>query len=121
MLTWTAKKHMQEDRAGNGVLEAIGDERTRTVLAAIVRKPGPVNDLIEQLDLSEATIYRRIETLREHDLVEERTLVADDGNHYNVYWSDFAGAVVTLEEDGYDARVLQEGDLPDAATPITDS
>lgn len=109
---------MDGDGATDGVLETIGDERTRTVLAAIARKPGPVKELTERVDLSEATIYRRIETLARHGLVEERTLVADDGNHYSVYWSDFAGTVVTLDADGFDVRVLEEGDLPDGESQI---
>ena len=111
---------MQGDQSVDAVLDTIGDERTRTVLAAIAQKPGSVKDLTERLELSRATIYRRVETLREHDLVEERTLVADDGNHYNVYWSEFNGTMVTLDDDGYDVRVLREGDLSDQLTQLRD-
>lgn len=109
---------MQDDGVPESILETIGDERTRTVLAAIVRQPGSVKDLTERLDFSEATIYRRVETLEEHGLVEEQTLVADDGNHFSVYWSDFGGTVVTLDDDGYDVRVLREDNLPDGLSEI---
>ena len=105
---------MQGDGLSEAVLDTIGDERTRTVLAAIAHEPGSVSDLTEQLNLSEATIYRRIDTLEEHGLVAERTLVADDGNHYSVYWSDFSGTVVALDGDEYTVHVLREGELPDA-------
>jgi DNA-binding transcriptional ArsR family regulator len=80
-----------------------------------------VKELTERLDLSQATIYRRIETLEKHGLVEERTLVADDGNHFSVYWSEFDGLLVTLNDDGYDVRVLQEGDLPDGPSDTGES
>ena len=111
---------MQGDRSVDELLDAIGDERTRTVLAGIARKPGSVKQLTERLDLSQATIYRRIEILREHDLVEERTLVADDGNHYSVYWTDFAGTMVTLDGDEYDVHVLGEEDAPDQLQRLAD-
>lgn len=54
-----------------------------------------------------------MEKLHDHGLVEERTLVADDGNHYSEYRSDFGGTVVSLEAEGYDVRVLRDGDSPE--------
>lgn len=111
---------MQGEQSVDAVLDTIGDERTRTVLAAIAREPGSVKELTERLDLSRTTVYRRVETLQEHELVAERTLVADDGNHYNVYWSDFKGTMVTLDGDGYGVRVIRDDDL-DRLTQFLDA
>lgn len=92
------------------LLDTLGDGRARRILAEIARHPASVKELTDRLDLSRATIYRRIDKLHEHGLVEERTLVADEGNHYSEYRSDFSGTVVSLDGEEYDVRVVRDGD-----------
>ncbi|GAB7095316.1 winged helix-turn-helix domain-containing protein [Halolamina litorea] len=89
------------------LLDTLGDGRARRILAEVAQRPASVKELTERLDFSRATIYRRIEELRGHGLVDERTFVADDGNHYSEYRSDFGGTVVSLEDEEYDVRVFQ--------------
>jgi len=102
---------MDRDRLEENLLDTLGDGRARQILAEIVRRPASVSELTERLDLSRATIYRRVEKLHKHGLVEERTLVADGGNHYSEYRSDFGGTIVSLEDDGYEVRVVQDSDV----------
>ncbi|RQG89910.1 ArsR family transcriptional regulator [Natrarchaeobius halalkaliphilus] len=102
------------------ILNTIGDEHARTVLASISREPGSAKELAERLDLSQPTIYRRIDLLQEYDLIKERTLVADDGNHYNEYTSNFNSTVISLEGDEYDVRIFREENLPDRFSRLWD-
>ncbi len=76
-----------------------GDQHARRVLAAISREPQSATELAEECDLSSPTVYRRIELLDEYDLITDRTLVAEDGNHYKVYESNFESTVVSLEDE----------------------
>jgi predicted transcriptional regulator len=109
-----------DERSIEEILDTIGDEHARRVLAAISREPRSAKELAEECDLSLPTVYRRIEVLEDHDLVTDRTRVADDGNQYKVYKSNFESTVITLEDDEYRVRVYREDDLPDRFSQLWD-
>lgn len=102
------------------VLDTIGDQHARQVLAAMSSEPKPAKQLAEKCNLSLPTVYRRIEMLNEYDLVNEQTRVAEDGNHYNTYKSNFESTVVALQDDEYKVRIFREGSLPDRFTQLWD-
>jgi len=109
-----------DDRSIEEILNTIGDEHARRVLAAISREPKSAKELSEECDLSLPTVYRRIEILEEHELVTDETLVADDGNHYKVYESNFDSTVISLEDDEYKVRIYREENLPDRFSQLWD-
>ena len=109
-----------DDRSIEEILDTIGDEHARGVLAAISTEPRSAKELAEECDLSLPTVYRRIEILSEHDLVTDRTLVAEDGNHYKVYESNFESTVISLEDDEYQVRIYREDNLPDRFSQLWD-
>lgn len=102
------------------ILDTIGDRSARSILAAIGEKPQSAKELANQLDLSLPTVYRRLEVLQEHNLVTTKTLVAEDGNHYDVYESNFNSTVISLEGDEYDIRVFRQNHLPDRFSQLWD-
>ncbi|WP_276257474.1 winged helix-turn-helix domain-containing protein [Haloglomus litoreum] len=104
---------MDEDRSIEEILNTIGDEHARTVLAAISRSPRSAKELADECDLSLPTIYRRLELLQEHDLITERTAVAEDGNHYNIYECNFDSTVIALKDEEYKVRIYRKENLPD--------
>jgi len=109
-----------DDRTIEEVLDTIGDQHARAVLASISRESKSAKELAEACDLSLPTVYRRIELLEEHDLVTDRTRVADDGNHYKVYESNFESTVISLEDDEYKVRIYREDNLPDRFSQLWD-
>jgi predicted transcriptional regulator len=109
---------VDEQRSIEEILDTIGDEYARRVLAAISREPRSAKELSEECDLSLPTVYRRIEMLDEYDLIKDQTLVAEDGNHYKVYKSNFESTVITLEDDEYKVRIYREENLPDRFTQL---
>jgi predicted transcriptional regulator len=110
---------MTEDGSGGDgqpiedILDTIGDPYARDVLAAICREPQSASELAEDLGYSSQTVYRRIEVLQEHDLVSERTRIADDGNHHKVYDSSFDGALISVDDAEYDVEIYRREDLPE--------
>jgi predicted transcriptional regulator len=109
-----------DERSIEDILDTIGDQHARRVLATISEEPKPAKELADECDLSLPTVYRRIEMLEEYDLVTDRTLVADDGNHYKVYESNFESTVISLEDDEYHVRIYREGNLPDRFSQLWD-
>ena len=111
---------VDDERSIEEVLDTIGDRHARRVLAAISQDPKSAKDLADEVDLSLPTVYRRIEVLKEHDLVTEQTLVAEDGNHYKVYESNFESTVISLQDDEYRVRIYREENLPDRFSQLWD-
>lgn len=109
-----------DDRSIKEIMNTIGDQHARHVLAAISREPKSAKDLAGECDMSLPTVYRRIEMLNEYDLITERTLVADDGNHYKVYESNFESTVISLRDDEYRVRIYREENLPDRFSQLWD-
>jgi predicted transcriptional regulator len=119
-LFFARKEWFVDERSIEDILDTIGDEHARRVLAAISKEPKSAKELAEECDLSLPTVYRRIEMLDEYDLINARTLVADDGNHYKVYESNFESTVISLEDDEYHVRIYREGNLPDRFSQLWD-
>lgn len=111
---------MDDEKSIEEILDTIGDQHARRVLAAISREPQSAKELAEECDMSLPTVYRRIEMLTEYELVKDRTLVADDGNHYKVYESNFESTVISLEDDEYKVRIYREENLPDRFSQLWD-
>jgi len=111
---------VEDEKSIEEILDTIGDQHARRVLAAISREPQSAKELAEECDMSLPTVYRRIEMLTEYELVKDRTLVADDGNHYKVYESNFESTVISLEDDEYRVRIYREENLPDRFSQLWD-
>ena len=111
---------VEEERTIEEILDTIGDEYAREILAAVSMKARSAKELGEELYLSLPTVYRRIEVLEEHDLITSRTLVADDGNHYQVYECNFDSTVIRLEDDEYNVRIYRRENLPDRFSSLWD-
>lgn len=111
---------MDDDRPIEEILDTIGDQKARTVLAELSREPQSAKQLADGLELSLPTIYRRLEMLQKHELIKERTLVAEDGNHYKEYTCNFNSTVISLEDDDYEVRIFREENLPDRFSQLWD-
>jgi len=96
---------VSEDPALGDVLDVLSDEYARSILAATSVKPMSAQQLADECDMSKPTVYRRVERLREHDLLEERTEIQEDGNHYSVYAATLSEFSVELEDGSFEADV----------------
>lgn len=104
---------MAEGGSTEELLNTIGDRTARRVLATIDREPRSAKEIAARLDLSLPTVYRRLDTLTEHDLVTDRTRMTDEGNHYKVYDCTFESTVVSLHSGEYEVRVFRADNVPD--------
>lgn len=110
----------QPSRSVEKVLDTIGDEYARDVLAMICDNAYSAREIAAHLDHSENTVYRRINTLKEHDLVETSTKIVDDGNHYQVHEAAFDSVVISVDDEEYDLEIYRRGELPDQFASLWD-
>lgn len=83
------------------VFDVFGDSLARRILVLASDRPVAADDLAGQLDVSEPTIYRRVNTLLEYDLLSERQVIDGDGHHYKTYETTLKRAAFEIENGGY--------------------
>lgn len=91
----------------------LDDDCARTILEATVREPKSADELVAQCDASRATVYRRLDELEEHALVEVRQQPDAEGHHYRVYAAALDRAVVDLTTDGIELSVSRRDRMAD--------
>lgn len=88
---------MSEECDIEDVAALLEDETARTILTATSVEPMSATNLSERCGVSEPTIYRRLDDLRECDLIEERTRPdPTGGHHHQVYAPRLERVTVTL-------------------------
>jgi DNA-binding transcriptional ArsR family regulator len=98
-------RRVSEEPGLDAILDVLSDEYAREILAATSVKPLSAQQLADACEMSEPTVYRRVERLREHDLLGERTEIRDDGNHHSVYTATLSELSVALDEGTFEATV----------------
>lgn len=83
----------------------------REILALTSLEPMSAQALADRTDESEPTTYRRIDALTEHDLLEEKTRMDEEGNHYSVYETNLETVCFHLEDGGFTIDVTHRREL----------
>jgi DNA-binding HxlR family transcriptional regulator len=96
----------EQTASGGELLELLGDPYTRCVLTAVVDSPKSGSDIVEETDVSKATVYRRLEELCDAGVVESRTVFDPDGHHHE----EFEAVVDSLTVDLEDGDICTEFD-----------
>ncbi|MFC6757513.1 MULTISPECIES: ArsR/SmtB family transcription factor [Haloarcula] len=96
---------MSKDHSAGQLLDLLGEERVRQILAATSREPLSAKGLSEECDVALSTIYRRVEEMVATDLLVERTQVEADGSHHSVYESNVDHLDVDIEDGTIDIRM----------------
>ena len=96
---------MSEQAEVAAVAELLEDETARRILLETRTQPMSADTLSERCNVSPSTVYRRIDDLREHDLLVEQTRPNEEGHHYQVYVATLDRVVVDVTDDGYEVEL----------------
>lgn len=100
------------------IAELLADETTRQILLATRTEPMDANTLADRCGVSPSTVYRRVDRLREHDLLVERTQPDADGHHYQVYAARLDRVSIDVTSEGFDVAVERRDDDRLADGPV---
>lgn len=89
---------MANEWSPRNVLEVLGDEGARRILALVSERARSADAIAGHLEISQPTVYRRLDVLEDHDFVRERRRLDDDGHHYKVYESTLESVRVDLDD-----------------------
>lgn len=96
----------------------LDDEYARAVLAIADGDPVSATELVERVDASAQTVYRRVDALTDAGLLAEATRPRSDGHHESVYVATFDELRVRLDDGRFEVSVETRGDDP--ADRLTD-
>jgi len=100
------------------VADVLADDVASGILRETYADARSAHELADELGTSPPTIYRRLETLREHDLVVASTRPDPDGHHTAVYRANVDRVVVDLDADGFAVDVERTDTMADRFTSI---
>ena len=83
----------------------LDDDYARRILVETHEDARSAEALSEACDASESTIYRRVERLREHDLLEGVQRLDPGGHNHEVYAARLERVTVELTDDGFVVEV----------------
>ncbi|MFD1589307.1 helix-turn-helix domain-containing protein [Halorientalis brevis] len=92
------------------VISLLDDATVRTILTATNVEALSAKELSEQADVSQATVYRRVERLTDVGLLTERTRPRADGHHDTVYVATLAELSIQLAGGEFEFEVDRHGD-----------
>lgn len=84
------------------VLTMLGDEYAREILKTISADPLPAREIAERLELSRATVYRRLNRLESAGVVEASVSYHPEGHHRKRFTVDLDRLVLSIDTDRID-------------------
>ena len=87
------------DETASSVLDALGDEKTRRCCRVLSEEPRSAREIAEITGYSLPTVYRRLNALRQAGIIDSRTTIDPDGDHYETFTT--VTERVTIELDGF--------------------
>jgi len=99
------------------LINLLDDEHVRSILTATSTEPLSAQELSDRCDVSASTIYRRVNRLKNADLLREQTRPRPDGHHDTVYVSTLTRFELTLEDGEMDWNIeRRQRDIADELT-----
>ncbi|WP_049902295.1 winged helix-turn-helix domain-containing protein [Halococcus agarilyticus] len=110
---------MSEESDVEAIAALLEDEIVRTILAETSVEPMSASTLSERCGASQPTVYRRLDDLRERDLLVERTRPdPTGGHHHTVYSTNFRRVTVDLDDGSFSLHVDRQEDIVDRFTAL---
>ena len=103
----------QKEWSPANLLDVFGDSIARAALVIANEQPVAVKDLADELDVSDPTVYRRIDPLVDANLLKEHQRIDQNGNQHKEYETMIEEATFTVDDDGYTIDIQVRQDLTD--------
>jgi len=91
MQTLQTTFRIEEIEKKDSLLEVVSDKYCRTILESIMYKPKSVMEITAEAKIPISTVYRRIQTLHDNNLVATSGNITEDGKKLFLYKSKVKG------------------------------
>lgn len=111
---------VRDDEEVRAIASLLADECAQTILVETTTQPMSTEELSEVCDVSPQTVYRRLDDLEEHGLVEADLQPDADGHHYEVYTATLDRLGVDLTPEGFELELTRRDRMSDRFTRFVD-
>ena len=98
-------KRGTEDADQEAILSLLSDEYARRLLDALGSQSLSARELIDRMDASRATVYRRLDRLEEAGIVESSMEIHPEGHHRKQFRVTVDGVNLAFEPEGVTVNV----------------
>lgn len=102
------------------IADLLADDCARTILIETKDQARSAAELSDRAGVSEPTVYRRLERLREHNLVVEEIRPVPDGKNYRTYRARLDGVEIDLDPDGFTTEIRRREGMADRFTRLVE-
>jgi predicted transcriptional regulator len=89
---------VNDDSSPDTLLDVLGNERSRQILALASVEPIAAKDIQEYCEVSLPTVYRHVDLLVDFDLLQERTVIDSDGNQKREFQTNLDQLTVEIAD-----------------------
>ena len=89
-------------------IELLADDYARLILQCLDEETLSASEISDRCDISQVTVYRRLDRLEEAGLLTVNCRPAADGNHYNVYRNALQTLTLSVCSDGFDGTIVTD-------------
>lgn len=100
------------------ILDAIGFEEARNILAAASLEPNSAQDFEAESDFALPTIYRHTNRLSKADLLQTKTQIDPADNHYEMFETTVCRVSLVIERGDWSLNIQVRDDLSDRFTRL---
>lgn len=98
------------------VFDVFGDDLARQILVLASDRPVSADELADLLNVSEPTVYRRLNALLDYDLLTKQQQIDPEGNHYQTVETTLRKVVMEIEDGGYNVNLQMRQSIADQFT-----
>lgn len=95
----------------SNILDVFADPVARALLLVASEGPVSVNEIADSLDVSNPTVYRRIDALIDANLLTEYQRIDPEGNQHKEYETILDEITFSIEDQGYTVEMQVDQDL----------
>ena len=89
-----------ESVAAEMVLDTLSDDYAQRIVEVLASQPAPAATIVEQLDASRPTVYRRLNSLEAARIIESTVALDPDGHHRKRFHLVVGDIGFQLDTDG---------------------
>jgi predicted transcriptional regulator len=106
MQTLQSTYKIEEDVKNEDLLSIVADKYCRFILEAIMDMPKSVIEIASEKKIPLSTVYRRIQTLHDTNLVQTSGTITDEGKRLFLYKSKIKGIKSKFESGKMDVELI---------------
>lgn len=89
------------------LLALLDDDYARAILVELTTEPMSAAELCTACDMSDPTVYRRLDRLQAVDLIAEQQVLDPDGHHHKQYVATVDDVCVAFGDGQYEVTVTR--------------